>query len=349
MKRFDSKERNINPYHHIDPGFINVRKCISTFGSAFTDLYNKYSNKGNDHWARLQNDHLIVDLALKFCLVNNIKSLSDLLIDPKEQELFCSTEKLEGNEEVYSKRRVTNRVLLPYEYDKEIYLEFGTEHFVADTGKSEQSSESKVSIIGEIRKIEDDIIVIYPLIMGAPSFDHPLNKDIGIDLETLVWYGWDWYENFPEDIDEFSQIKEMDDPTSEEWIGYMEKTSEDEIKKHLCRIIGETPRKDWGGEQADIFSTSVHLNGKRILTAFLLKGPAEFREMTPDLLGKRADQIYRLSCTPAGLLIVQHCHSIGEAVIATLRSFAVTPHNPRRYCLINGKDTYKILKAYGQL
>jgi hypothetical protein len=29
--------------------------------------------------------------------------------------------------------------------------------------------------------------------------------------------------------------------------------------------------------------------------------------------------------------------------------FAVVPHAPRNYCLIDGQDTYKILKAYDLL
>lgn len=346
VKDLTSEERNINPYHHIDPGFINYRKCFSTFGSNFIDLYKQLSNKDDDHMAKLQNDHLIVDLALKFCLANEIKSLGDSIINPKKGALFCSTENLEGNEEVYDKRRVRNRVLLPYDYGKEIYLEFGTEHFVADTGRVEQAQQSEVSIIGEIRKIDNDTIIIYPIIMGAPTFDHPWNRDIKIDL---IWYGWDWYESFPEDIDEFAKIKQIDDPPPEEWMEYMRKISEDEIKRKFCEIINEIPRKDWSGEQDDIFSASIHLSGKRVPTAFLLKGPATFKEMTPDLLGKRGDQIYRLASTPANLLVVQHCHLIAKAVRATLRAFAVTPHNPRRYCLIDGKDTYKILKAYGKI
>jgi hypothetical protein len=91
------------------------------------------------------------------------------------------------------------------------------------------------------------------------------------------------------------------------------------------------------------------LGGKRLTAAFLLKGPANFREMTPDMLGRRADQIYRLAQTPANLLVVQHCHQIGEAVRATLRAFAVAPHDPRRYCLMDGHDTYRLLKACGKL
>ena len=342
-----AKEKHINPYLHIDPGFINYRKCFSTFGSNFIQLYNKYSNKGNDHLDKLENDHLFVDLTLKFCLENNIQPLGNLLIDPKEQLLFCSTEKLEGTKEVYSKRRVRNRVLLPYEHEREIYLEFGTQHLVCDTGRSEQAEKSTVSIIGEIRKIESNEIIIYPIIMGAPTFIHPLNKDFQLDL-TL--YDGDWYEKFPEEIDEFAKIKEINDPPPEEWMEYMKNIPEVDIKRKFCELLNEIPKNDWGGEQDDIFSTSIHLSRKRYSAAFLLKGPSSgFREMTPNLLGKNGDQISRLSHSPARLLLVQHCHLIGEAVRETLIRFAETPHDPRSYCLIDGKDTYKILKAYGKV
>jgi hypothetical protein len=113
--------------------------------------------------------------------------------------------------------------------------------------------------------------------------------------------------------------------------------------------LGDLPKSDWGGEQHDHFSASLHLQGKRLTAAFVLKGPANFREMTLDLLGKRADQIYRLATSTAPLLVVQHAHDIGEAIRGTVRAFAVSPHHPRRYCLIDGKSTYKVLKAYDKL
>ena len=124
---------------------------------------------------------------------------------------------------------------------------------------------------------------------------------------------------------------------------------ESEVKRHLADILGDLTKKDWGGEQNDHFTSSITLGNKRTTAAFLLKGPAKFEEMQPRHLGKNADQIYRLSACPASLLIVQHCHDIGEAVRATLRAFCVMPHNPRYYCLIDGKDTYRILKAYGKV
>jgi len=230
----------------------------------------------------------------------------------------------------------------------EVVLEFGTNHFVADTGKSEQSDRNNVSIVGLIRSIDDCTVLIHPLIMGAPSFDHPANADINTNVD-LLWYGYDWYEVFPEDIDEFARCRDMVLADQYDWMNRMKQLSEEEVKHRLCEVLGDTPKRDWAGEQDDHFSTSVHLAGERTSAAFLLKGPAQFKEMTPDMLGKRADQIYRLAATPAQLLVVQHCHDIGEAVRSTLRAFAIAPHNPRRYCLIDGKDTHKILKPYDRL
>jgi hypothetical protein len=262
-------------------------------------------------------------------------------------KIFCSTETIKGTKNVYTDDHVTLRIIPPFQYDeKKIYLKFHTHHFVAVTGKLELSKESVVSVIAGIHEINDEEIVVRPLIIGAPSYDHPLNNDCTVDL---IWHGLDWYQIFPHDIKEFEKILTIDHLSSNEWTKAMRALSEEDVKKNFCEILGDIPKKDWGGEQDDHFTASLHLGEQRKTGAFLLKGPAQFREMTPDMLGKRADQIYRLSTTPADILIVQHCHQIGEAVRATLRAFAVIPHNPRHYCFIDGKDTYKIFKAYGKI
>jgi hypothetical protein len=71
--------------------------------------------------------------------------------------------------------------------------------------------------------------------------------------------------------------------------------------------------------------------------------------MTPNHLGKNNDQIYRLANEPAGLFVVQHCHEIGQAVRATLRAFSIQPGQQRLYCLIDGRDSLRILQAYGKV
>jgi hypothetical protein len=347
---FTSAERAEFPYHHIDPGFINVRKCLSAFGPALVREFDALKKPGSDHWDSLYNNHLLVNLCLAHAARLQAQPLGVVIQSAKIGDLFCSTETLAGaGDDVYEKdTRVKNRVVLPYE-DRDVYLEFGTDHFVASTGKLEQVDEQIVSIIGQVRNVSEFEIVLNPLIMGAPSLDHPFNKNVNIDPARLAWEGFEWYEILPEDVDEFAKAKDVAEPTSEEWTEYMKNHPEANTKRKLCEILGDIPKADWGGEQHDHFSASLHLQGKRVSAAFVLKGPAQFREMTLDMLGKRADQIHRLATSTARLLIVQHAHDIGEAVRSTLRAFAVSPHQPRRYCLIDGKATYKILKAYDKL
>jgi hypothetical protein len=197
-------------------------------------------------------------------------------------------------------------------------------------------------------EVNDTNIIIHPIIMGSPTFDHILNKEVKEEI-NLNWFGWDFYETYPEDIDEFQKIETITDVRIEEWTQYMKETPEGVVKTKFCEILNEIPQKDWGGEQDDHFSPFIHLSGRRLKAAFLFKGPAVFKEMTPKHLGKQGDQIFRLTSTPANIFIVQHSHNIGKAVRAQLRAFSVCPHNPRRYCLIDGRDTYRIFKAYNKL
>lgn len=348
MRELTSQQRKADPYHHVDPGFINKRKCFSFLPKKYLDFFQTHSKEGSGHFVELANDHLLVNLMLEACAELGVHSLGEVLQDPSEGQVFSSTQLLEGNEDVYSEQRVNNNVLLQYESDKRVFLNFSTRHFVADTGKVEQSGEYRVSIIGEVRKVTDDFVQLYPMIMGAPSLDHPRNKDVNAGV-NLMRYGHSWYQHFPEDIDEFAKCGDVSISDPDEWISYMRDLPEKSIKEKIADILNDLTDKDWGGEQDDHFTSSIHLSGERTTAAFLLKGPSRFKKMTPELLGKRADQIYRLAATPAKLLIVQHAHEIGKAVRATLRAFAVQPHNPRRYCLIDGRDTYKIFKAYGRL
>jgi hypothetical protein len=71
--------------------------------------------------------------------------------------------------------------------------------------------------------------------------------------------------------------------------------------------------------------------------------------MTLEMCGAKADQIHRLVRSGADVSIVQHCHLIGEVVRETLRNLTVRPGQLRKYCLIDGQATYRILKAYSLL
>ena len=71
--------------------------------------------------------------------------------------------------------------------------------------------------------------------------------------------------------------------------------------------------------------------------------------MTPAMCGKNGDQIYRLVRSGADVSIVQHSHLIGAAVRETLRAMVVHAGASRKFCLMDGQVTYRLLKAYGLL
>lgn len=346
FEELTTEERALAPHHHIDPGFLNRRLCFSTFDPWLREKFNQYRMAGDDHMTLLSNDHLLVSLVLAACHAGKIPSLGEVLAGGEGRALFCSTEHVDPTPDVYSAERVRSRVVPSFLCDQEVILEYHTRHIVADTGKLRLHKGSVLSIIAGIESISPSQVIARPLIIGDPTYQHQFNKDVGVDL---LFHGWTWYQIFASDIAEFCRCQEVPTPEAEEWSSVMRSLPEREVKRRLCNILGDIPKLDWAGEQDDHFAGSLHIGSTAVTAAFLLKGPHQFREMTPDLLGARADQIYRLACTPAQMLVVQHCHHIGEAVRATLRAFAVTPQNPRRYCFIDGRETYSILKAYGQL
>lgn len=129
--------------------------------------------------------------------------------------------------------------------------------------------------------------------------------------------------------------------------------SERKVKQSLANIIGEHfVSKDWGGEKSDLYTSHVIFDGKRIATAFLLKGPS-VKRLTIDKCGKRGNQILRLVKEPASLFIVQHNGEIDSDVIELLETCVSDLATKRGvklyYCVIDGVDTTRVLLAYEKL
>ena len=126
--------------------------------------------------------------------------------------------------------------------------------------------------------------------------------------------------------------------------------SEDRTKRAFAEIIGEPEiPKDWGGEQFDLWTDRITVGGQRHQTAIAFKGPARFHAMTIADLGKNGDQIDRLSNTAADLLVVQHCNVVSAPVVNMLRNYASQPGYRRRYMVIDGYDTIRILRHFEYL
>lgn len=340
--------RTKDVFHHIDMGFLNRRLCMTALPPDVRAMYAEHARPGHDHLTVLSNDHLLVTMLLDVCDAVEAPTLLQALALGKPRQLFRSTERLAPCPEVYEKARVDHAVLIDVEFGKPVRIAYHTKHLVSDTGRmtlAEGADGGYIeSIIGLLHN-KSDQFEIEPLVIGAPWLDHPRNDD----RSHLMWMGRDFGEILPEDIDQFSRMQKVQLTNADEWLSVMRALPEATVKNAFASILAEPTKKDWPGEANDHFSNNVSISGRRKTTAFLFKGPAEFREMTLDMCGKRADQIYRLVNSGADISIVQHCHQIGEAVRATLRSMVFYPGRPRKYCLIDGQATYRILRAYSLL
>lgn len=326
----------------IDPGFVNHRKIqsiIGNLGMSFID-YNIRNLPDLPEWQRtVRIDHIYSEAVLVFCKQLGINTLQHNLAT-QEGRLFCSIEKLSSCPDVYDNTRVVSKWIPPENINITVEFQYSTTHIHSDTMRSRLHDGNYVfAIIAEVLEFDGTHAICDPLVMGTPWLREK-DKSPSFDI---MWYGYDFFENFVEDFDEFSKVKDILIPDDVE---PMKHVSEDSFKQCLAEILGGTIPNDWGGETSDFYTAHIHLQGKPTTAAFLLKGPARFAPMSLNHLGKNNDQIVRLSKEPAKILFVQHCHDVTPQVRETLRAFAVQPGNARRYCIIDGRDSLRLLKAY---
>lgn len=124
---------------------------------------------------------------------------------------------------------------------------------------------------------------------------------------------------------------------------------EEDVKDNLREIIGEPfDQDDWGGERNDLFTNRVLVDGERVETAVMLKGPSVSSEMHMSDAGSRGDQVQRLFESPANLFIVQYNGKFEDRFIQHVRQQAQI-ENADMYCLMDGIDTARVLRAYGKI
>ena len=301
-------------FHHIAMGFLNRHLCITALLPEARQHFVEQQKPGNDHMTVLANDHLLVTTLLDCCEALTAPSLLEALARGRPRHLFRSTERLEPCPEIYDADRVCHAVELDLEFGKPVVIAYHTRHIVSDTGKmvlAKGSHDDYVHSIVGLLHDRDDRFEIEPLVIGQPWFQHPRN---GKDAAALMWFGRSFGEILPEDIAEFSKMRDVEVGSADEWMTAMGAVPEPVVKEAIATLLSEPTKKDWGGESDDHFSANVSVQGRRRTAAFLLKGPSKFRELTLDMCGKRADQIHRMVDSGADVCVVQHAHLIGTIV-----------------------------------
>jgi hypothetical protein len=221
-------------------------------------------------------------------------------------------------------------------------FEFHDEHLTSQSAWHQLSGQQRKLVLGVVTDVQGGTIKCTPYVIA-----NIVNPHSRVQGDGGPWYNH--LEIHAPQIDSFDKVQSNQDRLTKASLNLLKDVPEEDIKVAFAEIVNEPMvPKDWGGESSDLFSSRVVLDGKRISTAFLLKGPAKFHRMTAADLGKNGDQIGRLFDEPAELLVLQHCHEVTNAVRKQMRAYAQQMGNPRRFCIIDGYDTLRILKAYGK-
>ncbi|PFH13333.1 methyltransferase [Burkholderia sp. JKS000303] len=222
---------------------------------------------------------------------------------------------------------------------RKLVFEFSKNGLVNDTAYTRMSGSTRLFAFGYIAGIDETTIRAVPYVVGdLVASSHAMPSPFVPTLELRA-----------EEIKQFAGMDETWFPSEAEF-KRMASVSELAVKELICSLLGEhSVPSDWGGEESDVLSANLIVDGRRHTGAFLLKGPSRFHPMKPTDLGKNGDQLYRLFNIPAHIYVVQHCHAIGAAVRKQAEAFALARSfvAPCQIVFMDGITTARLLRAHG--
>jgi hypothetical protein len=222
--------------------------------------------------------------------------------------------------------------------DREYQLsgQLTNDHLYSDTSNRLLTGRKRMLIAGQF-EFDGSAVNVEPYIIGD------MTESFGDGLRTS------WSASVrvhPAQIDTFAKLGE-EGPVSEVDLQALLHISEEDVKHSIADIIGEPfVPKDWAGEKSDLQTNCLTIDGQPHSAAFIFKGPSLPREMHPADMGKRGDQLVRVFDEPVELVVIQHCSKIANSVVRIAESLAMNVRRPRRYCIMDGADTVRLLRAY---
>ena len=171
--------------------------------------------------------------------------------------------------------------------------------------------------------------------------------------DTLAKHAWsDRTRLFVEDL--FPEVRKVGPEAVTDMLnkyGRLE-YEEEAIQKTFEKALHvEGHKKDWGGEENDLYTANCLFEGNRVPAAFLLKGKGlQATQLHIAGCGHNGDQIVRLFKSPAEVFVIQFVGLVSENLIADVKDKVLARRSRGErawYCIIDGQDTARILRAYG--
>ncbi|TGL87398.1 hypothetical protein EHQ68_12710 [Leptospira congkakensis] len=343
----------INNYQ-LSSYFLNQKLFLSSLSPNLVDEYETKAlniNYYDDHLNKIFIDKYSMDLTLEHIQRNEVPVLEKLIITNalNIDSLFYSDytftfknlKKVNSYDKPFQK---TFYLELP-QYNIKIEGEYNTAHYTCNTAFTNLSKKYKCFLYGKIESFNETkrILKIRPIVFAEKLIKFQNDKDNHPFRAYIV----EKNRLNIEDFDEFKKVKKFNKKVD---FSVLASIPEKEIKRMFAEIIHENNiPKDWGGETSDLYTYNLHLGKKRIRAAFAFKGPAKNKVLEPKDLGKNGDQIVRLFHETADVYILQHCNYIKGTVETTMDAFSTQHLRSRKYVIINGEDTYRLLKSYNKI
>ena len=340
---------NLTPQISLSPYYLNTNRIEVMAGSKIPAVARTLLSRNNSD--RVNAMSFAADLADSAIRSGKLKNVAEAFAEaPSEGRFFGWTwgvfnfkgsaaafraeeaGKARQNPEINGTLRLADRELPAH---GELHLE----HYYSQSSIGQLAGRGTYFVVGQF-EIGADSVEIFPWIIGDMVDD--LSPFLNMSIRSSI-------RVYPEQIDAFANVRGTPRGGIKD-LRALQAMSEAEVKAALAEIIGEPfVPADWGGEASDLQTNSLAVAGKPGSAAFILKGPALKGEMHPANMGKRGDQLIRAFGEPVDLILIQHCNKIANSVVKLAESFAVNPLDPKRFCILDGADSARILRAYGKL
>jgi hypothetical protein len=329
--------------------YVNCHRVVERLGLDFlgsrvSSFLAQYNGNGN------QPGMLVSILGPKlgeWVKQSDVRSFEELHIQGKLQSgsVFCLESKMRSHglsvrdAEKSDGMVILSRDLKEFGDHRHLRVKFHQNGLTTDSARGFLMGQPRVFMVAHVHSIDEKEIVCSPLVIGDLSIE---------DSNSMFSQRYtDGLKVRPSDFDAFKDVNFMSKVSATE-LSLLKNVSEHEVKMTFADMIGELHvPKDWGGEYCDLYSSQAVLNGELVTCAFALKGPAKFSPMDMTHCGKRGDQIVRLFDTGADVMVLQHCHVVNPAVRKTMEAFSLGRN--KRFCIIDGYETVKILRHAGKL
>jgi hypothetical protein len=214
---------------------------------------------------------------------------------------------------------------------------FNAARLAADSSAGNVTGRKHAYILGTVTACDRTTVQLRPAFVGVRSYvEDDESALFGISRPRRV---------YPSEVDQFRHINFVEACASSD-LQRLEQTPEEVVKNTIATLLGEPyVPKDWGGERSDLYTSRMFVRGVQVSTAWLFKGPGSRGPMTVRTLGSRGDQIVRLFSEPADVLVLQHYREITTAVISMMEAHAHDSRRPRRFMILDGADTARILRG----